>query len=97
MTITIPSEMEARLKGEAQRRGLAADEYARRLIERGLGGAQAESDQATLDVLDRWERDSATTDPADLARREREFEQFKEAMNRNRLGSEGPDARKVYP
>jgi hypothetical protein len=97
MTIVISDDLETRLRGEASRRGVAADEYARRLIEQGLAGGKGDSIQATLEVLDNWERENATTDPAELARREREFEEFKEAMNRNRLDSEGPNARKVFP
>jgi hypothetical protein len=36
MTIVIPADLESRLKGEASRLGVAADEYARRLLEQGL-------------------------------------------------------------
>src|SRR4051812_1651666 len=98
MTITIPPELEDRLKGEASRQGLDAATYARRLIERALAAPPpAVADQATLDLLDQWERDNATDDPAEIARRNEEFERFKESMNRNRLESEGPNARKVYP
>ena len=98
MTITIPRELEDRLKGEASRQGVDAATYAQRLIERGLPGPQPVRDnRASLAVLDQWERDTDTSDPAEIARRNEEFEQFKESMNRNRLESEGPDARKIYP
>jgi hypothetical protein len=100
MVITIPPDLEARLRGEAARRGEDAAEYARRLIERGLAPPAANGgrdNRASLAVLDQWERQTATTDPAELARRNAEFEAFKEAMNRNRLEAEGPDARKVFP
>jgi hypothetical protein len=41
--------------------------------------------------------EQATDDPAELARRELEIEEFKAAMNRNRRDSEGPGARVPYP
>src|SRR3712207_5816901 len=100
MTITLPPELEIRLKDEVLRRGVDAAQYARELIERSLtaaganGGtgsdqAQAQApagpkpaaaDQATIDLLDQWERDTATDDPAEIARRRQEFEEFKAGM-----------------
>jgi len=95
LAIALPPETESRLKGEALRHGLDAAQYARKLIEDGL--AKAPIDQVTIDLLDKWERDNATDDPAEIARRQAEFEEFKEGMNRNRLEMEGPNSRKVYP
>jgi hypothetical protein len=100
LIITIPPDLEERLKGQAANRGEDPAEYARRLIERGLGPPPAgavRDNRASLDVLDRWEQQTAPADAADASRRNAEFEAFKEAMNRNRLESEGPDGRKVYP
>lgn len=95
LTIALPPETESRLKGEALRHGVDATEYARKLIEEGL--AKVPADQATLDLLDKWDREQATDDPKEIARRQREVEEFKEAMNRNRLEMEGPNSRKIYP
>jgi hypothetical protein len=95
MTITLPPEIESRLHGQATRLGIEATEYAMRLIEEGL--AKPAPDQATLDLLERWDREQATDDPEEIARRQKEVEEFMEGMNRNRLEMEGPNARKIYP
>jgi len=96
LTISLPPEIEARLKGDAALNGMDAAAYAIKLIEAALL-PESGVDQATIDLLDKWARDNDTEDPEEIARRQVEFEEFKEAMNRNRLESEGPDARKIYP
>jgi hypothetical protein len=40
---------------------------------------------------------SATTDPDEIASRRRQVGEFKQAINENRLHSEGPASRKIYP
>jgi len=95
-TVPLPPEIENRLKFEASRHGLEAADYAVKLIAAALPPKPV-VDQATIDLLDRWERDNATDDPDEIARRQIEFEEFKEGMNRNRSESGGPHARKVYP
>lgn len=95
LTISLPPETEKRLQGEASRRGLDASDFALKLIEEAL--ARPVADQGTIKLIERWEREHATSDPAEIARREKEVEEFMEGMNRNRLEIEGPAARKVYP
>jgi hypothetical protein len=95
LTITLEPETESRLQGAASRLGVNAAEYAKKLIEDGL--RKPPVDQVTIDLLDKWDREEATDDPEEIARRQKEFEEFKEAMNRNRLEMEGPLARKIYP
>ncbi|HWE97163.1 MAG TPA: hypothetical protein VG269_24600 [Tepidisphaeraceae bacterium] len=95
LTIALPPETESRLKGEASRHGVDPTEYARKLIEDGL--AKTPVDRATIDLLDKWDREQATDDPDELARRQREVEEFKATMNRNRLEMEGPNSRKLFP
>lgn len=95
MTFTIPPNLERRLNEQASRVGLRPDEYATSLIERGL--AEAVPDQTTLDLLASWEAEDETDDPAELARRQAEFEEFKEAMNRSKRDMEGPNARIPFP
>ena len=96
LTVTLTPEIEDRLKWEASQKGLDAADYARSLIETALPPKPA-VDHVTIDLLDRWEREQATDDPAEIARRQAEFEEFKEGMNRNRLEMEGPLSRKIYP
>ena len=93
MTIRLPPDIVSRLKTEAQRRGVDPNECARQLIEEAL----PKPDQATLDLLAKWEAEDATDDPEELARREREAEEFMQNLARNRLEMEGPNARKLWP
>src|SRR4051794_17481426 len=100
MTIQLRPELETRLTEEARRQGVAPNDFAVKLIEQGLPNAAAHGavpNQAAIDVLRQWEEENATDDPAEIARRQQEFEEFKEAMNRNRLEMEGPNARKIFP
>jgi len=97
LKINFPPETENRLKTEAARLGVDEAEYARRVIEQSLPPNSAPVDQATVDLLAEWAREDQTSDPAEIARREREFEELKAAMNRNRVESGGADARKVFP
>ncbi|MGB7158694.1 MAG: hypothetical protein WBD40_11545 [Tepidisphaeraceae bacterium] len=93
MTITIKPEVEARLQEAAKRQGVEPSEYANKLLEEAL----PHPDQATLDLLARLSTEDPTDDPEEIARREAEFEEFKAGMNRNRLESDGPNARIPYP
>jgi len=95
LTISLPQEIENRLKGEASRQGMNASDYATKLLEAAL--VKPAVDQATIDLLDQWDREEATDDLQELAKRQQEVEEFKEAMNRNRLEMEGPQSRKIYP
>ncbi len=97
LTIDIPPETEQRLKNEAARLGVNEAEYARRLIEQSLPPASLEVDRATLDLLAQWEKEDQTTDPEEISRRNRDFEELKEALNRNRIEAAGPNVRKVFP
>jgi hypothetical protein len=95
MTIAIPPALEERLKDAASRAGLRPDDYAAKLIERGLPDSPRNS--ATLALLAKWETEQSTDDPQELERRRQEFERFKLAMNRNRIETDGPDARVPFP
>jgi hypothetical protein len=94
MTIALPPEIEERLQGEASRCGLGVEELAAKLIAEHLSPAAGGG--ALGDLFARWEREDATVDPQELARRQRELAELKEAMNRNRLEMEGPDSRKPF-
>jgi hypothetical protein len=95
MTIDISPILEERLKTEAARRGLNMQEYAARVLEQSLDRPQR--DQATLDLLAKWEEEERTDDPEELARREKEGEEFMQNLARNRIEMEGPNARKLWP
>jgi hypothetical protein len=95
MTITIPHDLEVRLRSEAARQGVEPERYATRLLAERL--APPQEGQSLADLFAQWTAEDHTDDPAELARRNEEFEEFKRAMNRNRRESEGPSARKIYP
>ena len=92
LTINIPPETERQLKMEAARAGIDETEYARRLIEQALPQPKPVADEATLDLLAQWDAEDATEDPAEIARRQREWEEFRKSMNQNSISG-----RPVYP
>jgi len=83
-------EVEARIAAQAAARGLPLDAYVQSLVEEAarLGPPGA----ATIALLDAWDAEDATDDPAELEQRRREFDQFKTAMNANR-----PGQRAIFP
>jgi hypothetical protein len=92
-TIDIDDGLQARLEEEARRRGVAAADVARQLIEQGLPPGNGNvPNRATLELLAQWDREDETTDPAELARRRQELEELKQALNDNRASG-----RKLFP
>jgi hypothetical protein len=94
MTISLSKELEGRLREHARRHGVEPAEYAARLIEQHLPPVP---DQASIDILDQWEAENATDDPAEQARQREEGEEFMRNLARNREEMEGPGARKLWP
>lgn len=97
MTITLSADAEARLKAEAQRRGIAADQLIEQLIRQAIDAPLAKPGNATIDLFDRWQREDATDDPEEIERRQAEFEQFKRELNATRAATDGPNARVPFP
>lgn len=91
LTVQIDEELARKLATEARRQGIDPQEYARRLIEERVGHAEpACSNRATLDLLSQWDREDATNDPAELARREDELKELKKTLNENRGSGRTP-------
>jgi predicted DNA-binding protein len=100
LMIELPAELDGKLRNEAQLHGMDAQEYAKRLIEAGLSTdieVQKKLNQRTLDLFAQWAARDATENEEEIAKRDRQVEDFKEAMNQNRRDSDGPDARIPYP
>lgn len=106
MTLTIPlnPELEKRLTARASAEGVEPGEYARRIIDQHLPYESARPSTqlspeaiATLKVLEDWERENATSDPGEIARRVQEGEEFMQSLARSRIEMEGPNARKLWP
>ena len=98
MTITLSPESEKRLIAEAARRGIRADQLVAQLIDAALPTKiESMPNQSSIDILNRWEADTASDDPQEIARRQIEFEEFKRELNQTRLMTDGPDARIPFP
>jgi hypothetical protein len=97
LSIELTPDDERQLKAEAARKGVAVEEYARALIVQALPHdveRQKKLNQPTIELLERWAKESETTDPAEIAKAEAELAEFKRAMNETR---EAAGARKIYP
>jgi hypothetical protein len=94
MHIPLRPETDERLRREAARRGLQPEDFVCRLIESELSGTDgaAQPNQAALQLLDQWDREDETDDPAEIARRQEAFEEFKAGLNASHSSN-----RKTYP
>jgi hypothetical protein len=98
MTIILSPDTETRLAAEASRRGIRADQLVEQLIDAALPKkTESKPNQSSIDILDQWETETATSDPEEIAKRQIEFEEFKAELNRTRLMTDGPDARIPFP
>ncbi|HET6249381.1 MAG TPA: hypothetical protein VFE47_16915 [Tepidisphaeraceae bacterium] len=97
MVIELSADAETRLKEVALRRGIAADQLVEELIREAAAKTQVRPGESTLALFDEWEREDATDDPQEIARRQAEFDELKRAMNQTRLATDGPDARIPFP
>jgi hypothetical protein len=93
VTITIKGALEDRLKRAAESEKTDPQAVAQRVLDQHLPN----SNQATIDLLAKWEKEESTTDPAELARRRSEGEQFMRTLAENRVAAEGANARKLWP
>jgi len=85
--IELDPTAEDRLNKEAARQGVAPEAFAKSLIERSLVDRSlvvGPPDTATAELLQKWIDRDKTDDPAELARRDRETEQFMEELNATR-------------
>jgi hypothetical protein len=94
LTIDLPEETESLLKAHAKKEGVDVASYAKKLLQNAV---QRIATDPTIALIEKWNREDATDDPEEIARRDRELKEFMEGMNRNRLEMEGPDARLIYP
>jgi hypothetical protein len=53
--------------------------------------------QSLAELFAQWHAEDGTNDLAEIARRNSEVEEFKRAMNLNRLEMEGPSSRIPFP
>ncbi len=92
LQIELTDDTEKLLKREAERQGIGPEELAKSLIEKSF--VVGPPDTATLELLAKWDERDATDDPAEIERRNRDFEEFKNAINETRRAA---GARIIYP
>lgn len=82
MTVTLDLEpgLDDQLRASAEAEGMSVETYLRQLIAKAVHRTPSEP---VLALLQRWEKEDATGDASELARREREWEAFRESMNRS--------------
>ena len=90
LSIQFEPETEARLKEVADRLGVDASVYAKILIEQNLPSSNHPS--SLHDLFAQWDAEDATSDPAELETRQREWEEFRRSINNNHSSD-----RIIYP
>ena len=91
LTIDLTPDVENRLKTEAQRQGVAPEDFARQLIEERLAPPASsaptapsyEGSNSLTELFKKWDAEDATDDPAELERRRREWEELTQSLNDN--------------
>lgn len=95
MTISLSKDLEQKLRQQAALRGVEPDAYAARLLEQSLAARDARN--PTLELIEQWNAEDATEDPEEIARQQKEAEEFMESLAKSRIEMEGPHARKLWP
>jgi hypothetical protein len=90
LTIKLPDDLASELEHEAQRHGVDPQQYAARIIQENLPAA--ERAKALRELFAQWDAEDATDDPEELARRQKEWDQLRRALNSNRTSG-----RKLFP
>jgi hypothetical protein len=80
LKLDLPPDVEDRLRSEAERRGLEPEAYALGLIEVGLA-PQPTPNNSLARLFAQWQTEDATDDPAEIARRQRDWEELRKALN----------------
>src|SRR5690349_565267 len=88
LTITLPDELAGELRREAGRRGVDPQRYAAQLITEHLPAT--ERARSLQSLFDQWAAEDATDDPAELARRQAEWDELKRGINANRSSGRKP-------
>ena len=91
LTLELSPEVENRLEEEAKRVGVAPPEYVSRLIEERLP-LLTDKQKKLVALLDQWDKEDETDDLGEIARRQAEWEEFKESINRHHESD-----RLIYP
>ena len=91
LIVSISPDLEQKLRLEAAHKGPDVADYARDLLEQHFS-APREPDRATLDLLAKWDAEDATDDPAELQKRQQDWEELKQSLNENHTSK-----RRLFP
>jgi hypothetical protein len=80
VTLDLEPSLDEQLRALAEAEGISVEQYLGRLI-RGAVGTR--SGAAGVALLRSWEEEDSTQDPEEIARRQRDWDAFREAMNRS--------------
>lgn len=83
LMIELPAELEKRLRNEAQTHGVAPEDYARKVLEENIPKPLPAEGNSLQRLFAKWDAEDATDDPAEIARRQQEWEELKKALNAN--------------
>ena len=93
LSIDLSADAEAKLREKAAAAGQPLQVYASRLLEQAAAVPTVRSiDEATIALLRSWNAQDATSDQAEIAARQRDWEEFAASINAHH-----PSNRKVYP
>jgi hypothetical protein len=82
--VELAPEKEKALYEEARRRGVDSHEYARQLIEAHLPDPE---NIALAHLMQDWIEEDATDEPAEMERRDAEWQELKAGLNANRAAA----------
>jgi len=93
LNVSLSPEAEASLRQKAAAAGQPLDVYASHVLEQiATNGSEPAADQGTIELLRAWNAEDATNDAAELAARQRDWEEFAASINAHHSSN-----RKVYP
>lgn len=77
-------DLQVRVEAQAAALGIPVTAWIAEVIEQAA--PPLSNGSPTLALFAAWDAEDATSDPVELERRQREFEEFQANMNRNRAG-----------
>ncbi len=94
VTLNLKPEVEAEIAQQAAAKGTGISHYLEQMIENSVTPRQVVPEQESAknytarEVLRAWRAQNATTDPAELEQRRRDWEEFKGALNESHTSSD---------
>lgn len=80
VTLELEPELDSHLRSRAEAEGISIEQYLRRLIRDVV---EPRCGEEAVALLDRWAIEDATEDAEEIERRRRDWEAFRDALNRS--------------